>query len=131
MRAQEILSEAWPFRNKAAVYDLLLDNVGSGPFDGGCVVFAQALEIKFGGDIVVLVGRNTPNSMSVAQHAALQLNNTLVDADGAAEPQRFVQRFLHHEMPFGDISEIRPITDQDLPDASRDLQLAAEIAELL
>ncbi len=133
MRAQEFLTENWAFRNKNKIYQLLIDQTGSGPFDGGCVVFAQALQLKYGGDIVSLVGRTTPDGPEAAQHAALHLNRKLIDADGPAEPEQFVKRFVQHEMASegGSISQVRPIQSQDLPEAPRDQNLAAKIAKLL
>jgi putative oxidoreductase len=43
------------------------------------------LQIKFGGDIVVLVGhaQRTTSTNEIAQHAVLMVDNTLVDAAGA------------------------------------------------
>lgn len=133
MRAQDFLSEAWAFRNKNKIYQLLIDQIGSGPFDGGCVVFAQALQLKYGGDIVSLVGRTRPNGPMAAQHAALYLDGQLIDADGPATPEKSIKRFVKNEMAFegGSISQVRPIESQDLPEAPRDQDLAAEIAKLL
>ena len=131
--AEDFLSEAWAFRNKNKIYQLLIDQTGSGPFDGGCVVFAQALQLKYGGDIVSLVGRTRPNGTEAAQHAALYLGGKLIDADGPAEPEQFVKRFVQHEMASdsGSISQVRPIQNQDLPEAPRDQDLADKIAKLL
>ena len=39
---------------EGAVYDLLLETIGAGPFDGGCVVVAQALQRIHGGQVMVL-----------------------------------------------------------------------------
>lgn len=132
MRAQDFLVEAWAFRNKNKIYQLLIDQTGSGPFDGGCVVFAQALQLKYGGDIVALVGNTRPDGPSVAQHAVLYLGSKyLIDADGPADPAQFVKRFVRHEMATGSISQVRPIQSRDLPEAPRDQDLAAKIARLL
>jgi hypothetical protein len=133
MRAQEFVVEAWAFKNKNKIYQLLLDQTGSGPFDGGCVVFAQALQLKYGGDIVCLVGRTRPNGPTAAQHAVLYLNGKLIDADGPADPDQFVERFVKNEMASegGNISQVRPIQSQDLPEAPRDQDLATKIAKLL
>jgi hypothetical protein len=134
MRAQELIAESWPFRNKTKVYNLLIDRTDAGPFDGGCVVFAQALQLKYGGDIVVLVGKpNRSSTQSTALHAMLNLNGRLVDADGPADPKTAVKRFVKNELAYagGTVDSVRPIAAQDLPDAPRDEQLAQEIAKLL
>jgi hypothetical protein len=134
MRASEIFEAAWPFRNKNKIYSLLIDKIDSGPFDGGCVTMAMALQMVTGGEIVVLVGtphRNT--DQEAAQHAALLLNGKLIDGDGPAEPDAFINRFVRNEMAHvgGTISHIRPIESGDLPEAPRDLELAQQIAKLL
>lgn len=124
MKLKEILQESWPGRNRNRIYQLLIDAIDSGPFDGGCVVFAQALQIKYGGLIVVLLDRNRQ-----ADHAAVKIDNILIDADGPAEIDAFVKRFEKNERV--EIFGIRPIRDSDLPDAPRDLELSDKIAKLL
>jgi hypothetical protein len=132
MRASEIFEAAWPFRNKNKIYSLLIDQIGSGPFDGGCAVFAQALQLKYGGDIVVLVGNTRQHGPINAQHAAIALSGKLIDADGPAGPAEFVQRFVKNELESGgEITQVRPIKETDLPEAPRDLELAQQIAKLL
>lgn len=131
---ESVLAESWPFRNKSKVYNLLIDRVGAGPFDGGCVVFAQALQLKYGGDIVILVG--TPNrnvKQSMALHAMLYLSGKLMDADGLADPKTAINRFIKNELEYvgGTVDSIRPIAAEDLPEAPRDAELAQEIAKLL
>ena len=124
MKLKEILQESWPGRNRNRIYQLLIDAIDSGPFDGGCVVFAQALQIKYGGLIVVLLDRNRQ-----ADHAAVKIDNILIDVDGQAEIDAFVKRFEKNERV--EIFGIRPIRDSDLPDAPRDLELSDKIAKLL
>lgn len=133
MRAREFVSESWHWRNKNRVYDLLANAIDSGPFDGGCVVFAQALQKLYGGEIVVLTGTSTDGSAEQAQHAALLLNGDIIDADGPANPRAFAQRFQENELDHtgGKVTGYRPLRDGDLPDAPRDEQLATEIVKLL
>lgn len=138
MRAREFfalpqLNESFPFNNKKKIYSLLLNAIGTGPFDGGCVVFARALQIKFGGDIVVLVGQAQRNANEVAQHAALLLDNKLIDADGPATKEEFVRRFTKNELAHtgGTITSLRKLLPGDLPDADRNEELSKEIAKLL
>lgn len=120
-------------KNKNKIYNILIDATGSGPFDGGCVVMAQAIQMKHGGDIVVLVGHAQHDTNEVAQHAAVKIGNVLVDYDGAFEPSEFVKRFERNELAHagGHITGIRPIQDSDLPDAPRDAEAAEHIAALL
>lgn len=132
MRAIEI-TENIAGRNKSRVYDLLVNNIGSGPFDGGCVVMAQAIQLRHGGDIVVLVGQAQADTKQTAQHAAVQIGNRLVDFDGAAPVADFVRRFERNELTHagGRITSIRAIEPGDLPDAPRDPELAQRLARLI
>jgi hypothetical protein len=124
MKIKDILNESWPSRNKNKIYKLLIDAIDSGPFDGGCVVFAQALQMKYGGDIVVLINQN-----GHADHAAITLDKILIDADGPAEIDNFIKRFERNERV--KITGLRPIQDNDLPDAPRSAELAEKIYKLL
>jgi hypothetical protein len=119
--------------DKNKIYDLLISNIGSGPFDGGCVVMAEAIQMKYGGDIVVLVGHAQRNTNEVAQHAAVKIGNILVDFAGAYEPHEFAKQFERNELSHagGQITGIRPIQDGDLPDAPRNPELAKQIFNLL
>ena len=125
----DTITESWQFRNKNKIYEPLVNTIDSGPFDGGCVVFAQALQLKYGGEIVVLVNKD-----GEADHAALMLNGRLIDADGAAPVNQFITRFIRNEKPtllYDSIIKIRAIEDHDLPDAPRNRKLAERIAALL
>ena len=122
MKVSELI-ESFPGRNKNKIYNLLINAIDAGPFDGGCVIFAQALQMKFGGDIVVLTNKHG------ADHAVLSLNGKLIDADGPAEPEEFICRFEQNELV--KITGVRPIQDNDLPDAPRNAELATQIAKLL
>ena len=58
-------------------YRMILDAAGCGPFDGGCVVFARALQKVVGGEIFVLTRTD-----GRADHAAVLRNGVLIDYDG-------------------------------------------------
>lgn len=133
MKTSEVLVENIAGRNRNKFYSMLVDGVGSGPFDGGCVVVAQAIQAKHGGDIVVLIGQYQPDTKPVAQHAAVKLGNVLIDFDGAASINDFVRRFERNELLHtgGKITGIRPIENQDLPDAPRNSGLAKKLAGLI
>jgi len=133
MRARDIISEAWHWRNKNKIYNLLVNSIDSGPFDGGCVIFAQALQIIYGGEVYVLVGHTVPNGADKAQHAVLLLDNKMIDADGPAPIEDFIKRFERNELEYsgGEILSYRPIQAGDLPNAPRDLELSKTVADLL
>lgn len=132
MRTWEI-TEHISGRNKSQVYDLLVNTIGSGPFDGGCVIMAQAIQLRYGGDIVVLVGRAQTNTKETAQHAAVKIGNKLVDFDGVGTVSDVVRRFERNELAHagGQITSIRAIKPGDLPDAPRDSKLAQRLERLI
>jgi len=104
-------------------YDVLHSHQ-CGPFDGGCVMVAQALQQIHGGDIVVLVDSNDQ-----AQHAAVAVDGQLMDYSGAAPIRQFVDRFQRNERV--KISGVRPIRPQDLPEAPRDRNTVTQLVQVL
>lgn len=133
MLIADIIQETWNWRNKHKVYALLVDKINSGPFDGGCVIFAQALQQLLGGTVMVLVGKTSPDGVVQPQHAVLKLGDKLVDADGALPANQFVARFERNELAVtgGTITGIRELADSDLPEAPRDQMLSSAVAHLL
>jgi len=133
MRAIDFITENIAGRNKGRVYKLMIDTIGSGPFDGGCVVMAQAIQARHGGNIVVLTGPSQHNTKPVAQHAAVQLGDILIDFDGPASVQDFVKRFERNELANsgGKITGIRPMQNHDLPDAPRSPDLVDKLSRLI
>ena len=111
------------YESAEKVYNIL-DNVDCGPFDGGCVLVAQALQQIHGGDIVVLV-----NDKGIADHAAVKVGNTLVDFDGALPVKQFIKRFEDNEHT--NIKSIRPIQNGDLPEAPRNNELVPQLVNAL
>ncbi len=107
------------------VYNILLLSIDCGPFDGGCLTVAKALSLALGGQVVVLV-----NEDSQAEHAALSLNDHLIDFDGPAAPDAFISRFNRQEIPFKPIVGYRPVMDGDLPDAPDEPTTIALLAEV-
>ena len=107
--------------NEDKVYDILLDNIGAGPFDGGCVVVAQALQKIHGGELMALV-RND----GIADHAVVQVGETMYDYDGPGTVKEVVERFEKNEG--ARIDSVRKLRMTDLPDAPRSDELAKQIA---
>ena len=109
-------------------YEVLVGAVGCGPFDGGCVVVAQALQRVLGGEIRVLVRADDR-----ADHAVLELDGRLWDFDGPDAPAVMVRRF--NEAERAHCTGYRPIRPGDLVDAIRDVDLeevlAAQFREIL
>jgi hypothetical protein len=108
---------------KENIYDIL-EPEDCGPFDGGCVLVAQALQQIHGGDIVVLI-----NDRGNADHAAVKIGNTLLDFDGPLPVEKFIKRFEKNEHV--KVTGIRPMKDGDLPDATRNQSLLPKIVDLL
>ena len=118
-------SRHWLGRNKTAIYHKLINVTGSGPFDGGCVIFAQALQIRYGGEIWALIKAD-----GRADHAVLRVGGTFIDGDGlAASQEEAIQRFNANE--HANAAAARPFQDSDLPEAPRDSATATDIARLL
>ncbi|RFC64762.1 hypothetical protein [Mesorhizobium denitrificans] len=119
--------EQWD-RLKAAIGDVLYGKLvvrtGHGPFDGGCVIVARALQRAVGGELVVLTG-----ACGHAEHAALFLNDMLIDFDGPLEPPAFIHRFNANES--ASAFEFRPITSNDLTEACVDAELEESFAALI
>ena len=136
MKSAEFITEAKSVfgKNYNQAYDLMIDAIDCGPFDGGCVTVAMALQQVIGGEIVVLVGRATRlSSQEGAMHAAVYVNGKLIDGDGAAVPKAFIARFVRNEMAHagGTITGVRAFASDDLPEAPRDAELAKKLAGLL
>lgn len=106
------------------VYDLLFERTGTGPFDGCCVVVAEAMRQVFGGEIVVFV-----RSDGVADHAALRLEGVIADFDGPVGEEMAVADY--NEREYGSTVSWRPIRDDDLEDAFREADLCAKLAETI
>jgi hypothetical protein len=103
----------------------VLNSYQCGPFDGGCVLVAQALQKIHGGNIVVLVDQSDQ-----AQHAAVAVDGQLMDYSGAAEPMQFIRKFEEDEHV--NIAGVRPFKPGDLPEApSNDNQVIDQLVRAL
>ena len=107
---REVVSDRRQKRD--AIYSAIIDKTGSGPFDGGCVLMAHAINKIVGGDVNVLVGHN-----GRAQHAFVKKGGLYYDFSKSSPHEHFVRSFEKREgVP---ISHVRPIEDHDLPNAPR------------
>lgn len=106
------------------LYEVIVDAIDCGPFDGGCVAFAQALQHVVGGNVCVIVRAD-----GVADHAVVHFDGRLWDWDGPDEPDAMIRRFNDAEHALG--TGWRPIREGDLPGAPRDDALSKVLASLL
>ena len=109
---------------EGAVYDLLLETIGAGPFDGGCVVVAQALQRIHGGQVMGLVRKD-----GIVEHAVVQNGDTMYDFDGPGSVEEVIKRFESNERT--NITDVRPLQKTDLPDAPRDINVVEKLIPLL
>ena len=109
---------------EGAVYDLLLETIGAGPFDGGCVVVAQALQRIHGGQVMGLVRKD-----GIVEHAVVQNGDTMYDFDGPGSVKEVIKRFESNERT--NITDVRPLQKTDLPDAPRDINVVEKLIPLL
>lgn len=105
----------------------LFARVGCGPFDGGCLVFALALQQVIGGEVVVVTREG-----GLADHAAVHQADLLWDHAGPRARLPFLRRFAAAELrrSWRGLG-IRPFREGDLSDASQDPELIERLAELL
>jgi len=84
-----------------AFWDLILNSAAeAGPFDGGCLVCAYAIQSAFGGDLVRLV-----NDAGRTQHYGVRIDDCYFDFDGAASTQElWAKRFADNELVSGPLS---------------------------
>ena len=112
-------------RNKDEAYTLMLNSIGCGPFDGGCLIVAYALQVRLGGEICVLTRKD-----GSADHAVLRLGKLFFDADGMASEDEILQRFNENEQ--ASCVGIREYDcTRDLPDAARMPELTWELCRLI
>jgi len=108
------------------IYQIVMDATGAGPLDGGCVMFARALQLVYGGEMMVLA-----NIDDRADHAVLRLpNGHYMDADGIAEDEdAMVARFNDYED--ASATHIRDFRKGDLLESPVDEQASAQVADIL
>lgn len=98
-------------RNRKQAYDVILEATDAGPFDGGCLFVAKALQKRLGGEIFVL-----ETASGRADHAVLKVGDRFIDFDGPADSAgEMVHRFNFNEMAHA--VGVRPFREGDLPEA--------------
>lgn len=104
--------------HRSAVYSWMIESVGCGPFDGGCLLFANALKEIHDGEVWVIESSNRWSDKRVAQHAVLKLpNGRFGDADGIRDANSCIQHFMRNEGHFLNKPILREWRVGDLPDA--------------
>lgn len=117
---------------KEAIYTDLVDSADCGPFDGCCLLFANALQSVIGGEVVMLIRAGEiaeGTACGRADHAVVHLGGKLYDFDGPLVPHAFMKRFGRNEHV--DIGSFRAPKEGDLPEAVRDPALEQRVAALL
>ena len=109
---------------KEELFLLVFEHAGCGLFDGGCLVFATALQEVIGGELAVLI-----NTRGQADHACVSHNGLLIDFDTALRPQLFIEEFSYQEGV--QITHWRSYQEGDLVYAVRDHKLVESIKQLL
>jgi hypothetical protein len=120
----------------------MVRRIGCGPFDGGCLVFAQALQRVRGGDLFVVEGRTfcgwsaagKPQYLGpvLAQHAVLGFQGgTFMDAFGRCEKRQMLLRTAHLTRFMASAIALRPLREGDLLEAARDDVFVDELAKVL
>lgn len=121
-------------RHKEQVFRVLAEAVDCGPFDGGCLVFAEALKSIYGGEIYVIAGVTGDTGGSpIAQHAVLRMpDGQYADGDGIGWRDVVVNRFVANECLGGlTRQDVRAFQVGDLPDCPRDVGLVKALAHAL
>lgn len=101
--------------------------VGCGPFDGGCLIVAQAIHSVIGGEIRVLADKD-----DYALHAVVMKDGMLWDYDGPLPPTAFLERYN------GCVKDTlylcvrdRPLEGYDLTEAMENALLAKRLAKMI
>ena len=101
--------------------------IGCGPFNGGCLVVAQALHSVIGGEICVLTDKE-----DYALHAVVLKDGMLWDYDGPMNPTAFLDRYNScvQDTRYLCVAH-RPLKGHDLTEAMENEVLAKRLANMI
>jgi hypothetical protein len=106
------------------LYQLLIDEVGSGPLDGSCVALALALKEVIGeGELYSVWDKG------IAQHTVLKIGNQYIDADGIRDESKFLK--WQKDKEGYSSPTLRPFKNSDLPDSPRSKELVSKVVAYL
>ena len=107
-------------RCRNRVWGLLLDSIGCGPLDGGCYIFAKAIQRRLPGSTLCVVrGHALRLSNPIDQHYVVGLpDGHLLDADGLHTYDSFPAHYAAAECVC--VTEIIPISSTEEEMASVD-----------
>jgi len=111
--------------NNNRLYKMLVDEVGSGPLDGACVVLALALKEVVGGEVYVIESSTRHSKVFQAQHAVLKVGNLYADADGLFNEKELLKKWIDEE----DLVEpsLRRFKGTDLKESPRPKKLVNKL----
>ena len=112
-------------KNKEKILEILDNAYGYNPFNGCCLMFAEALQMKYGGEIYVVY------SKKFAEHAVLLLDGKLHDFAYSLEPESFIKRLNEDWSEGYKIIGYRKFEEEDLRDMKRDKELSSEIVKYI
>ncbi len=101
--------------------------IGCGPFNGGCLIVAQAIHSVIGGEICVLVDKD-----DYALHAVVMKDGMLWDYDGPLAPTAFLERYngcVENSVYL--CATHRPLEGYDLTEAMENEVLAKRLAKMI
>jgi hypothetical protein len=106
---------------------VLREGTGCDPFNGGCLIVAQAIQSVVGGELGVLF-----NDENEALHAVVLRDGVLWDFDGPMELQPFLSRYnTFVEEEKYEVRGYRKREGWDLSEASENDVLAGQLAKLI
>jgi hypothetical protein len=93
-------NQIFTFAHSAEIITPMLESYGCGWFDGGCFIFARALQLWLGGCLAVLVRQELLDEQ-VFDHVVLSVANIqgslYIDADGVATRSALLERWRTRE----------------------------------
>jgi hypothetical protein len=93
-------NDIFTFAHTVEIVTPIIERYSCGWFDGGCFIFARALQLWLGGRLAVLVRQELLDEQ-VFDHVLLSVDNTddslYIDADGVATRSDLLQRWRNRE----------------------------------